>query len=156
MSRRGSVSRKEVNPDPVYNSIIVARLVNYVMQDGKKSAAEKAVYGAFESLEKKLNRPAKEVFDEVMQNVRPSIEVRSRRVGGATYQVPTDVRDARSVSLALRWLVVSAKKRAEKTMQDKLAGELMDALNNRGGAIKTKEDKRKMAEANRAFAHFRW
>lgn len=156
MSRRGSVSRKEVNPDPVYNSIIVARLVNYVMQDGKKSAAEKAVYGAFELIEKKIKRPAKEVFDEVMQNVRPAIEVRSRRVGGATYQVPTDVRDARSISLALRWLVVSAKKRAEKTMEDKLAGELIDALNNRGGAIKTKEDKRKMAEANRAFAHFRW
>lgn len=156
MSRRGSVSRKEVNPDPMYKSILVARLVNYIMRDGKKSAAEKAVYGAFDVMQKKLKRDSLEIFEEAMKNVRPAVEVRSRRVGGATYQVPTDVRDARSISLALRWMVVSARKRSEKTMMDKLAGEIIDAVNNRGGAIKTKEDKRKMAEANRAFAHFRW
>lgn len=156
MSRRGSVSRKEVNPDPVYNSVLVARLVNYLMRAGKKSVAEKAVHRAFKVIENKLKRNPLEVFEEVMQNIRPSIEVRSRRVGGATYQVPTDVREARSISLALNWLVSSARKRGDKTITDKLAGEMMDALNNRGGAIKIKEDKRKMAEANRAFAHFRW
>jgi len=156
MSRRGSISRKEVNPDPLYNSVVVARLINYVMRDGKKSAAEKAVYGAFEVVEKKLKKGGLEAFEEVVSAVRPSVEVRSRRVGGATYQVPTDVRDERSISLALRWLVSCAAKRSERTMTDKLAAEMMDALNNRGGAMKIKDEKRKMAEANRAFAHFRW
>jgi small subunit ribosomal protein S7 len=156
MSRRGSVSRKEINPDPLYESILVARLINYIMKDGKKSAAERAVYGAFRVIEKKIKKEPKEVFDEAVRNIRPSVEVRSRRVGGATYQVPTDVRDSRSIALALRWIVEAASKRGEKTMAEKLAGEIIDAINNRGGAIKVKEDKRKMAEANRAFAHFRW
>ena len=156
MSRRGSVSKKEVLPDPVFGKVMVTKLINYTMKGGKKSVAEKLVYGAFDVVKNKEKSDPVIVFEKAMSNVRPQIEVRSRRVGGATYQVPVEVREVRAVSLALRWIVDSARSRSEKSMRERLAGEIIDAYNNRGGAITAKENKRKMAEANKAFAHFRW
>lgn len=156
MSRRGSISKKDVLPDPVFGKVMVTKLVNYTMKGGKKSVAERLVYGAFDIVKNKEKNDPVMVFERAMSNVRPQVEVRSRRVGGATYQVPVEVRDIRSVSLALRWIVDSARARSEKSMRERLAGEIIDAYNNRGGAITAKENKRKMAEANKAFAHFRW
>ena len=156
MSRRGSVSKKDVLPDPVFGKVMVTKLVNYTMMGGKKSVAEKLVYGAFDIVQSKEKNDPVAVFEKAMSNVRPQVEVRSRRVGGATYQIPVEVRDTRSISLALRWIVDSARGRSEKSMKERLAGEIIDAYNNRGGAITAKENKRKMAEANKAFAHFRW
>ncbi len=156
MSRKGSPSRREILPDPVFNKILVSKLVNYVMRSGKKSVAEKIVYGAFDIIKKQTKLDPVEVFEQTVDNVRPAVEVRSRRVGGATYQVPMEVRDVRAIALALRWLVNSAQARSERCMKEKLAAEITDAYNNRGGAITMRENKRKMAEANKAFAHFRW
>lgn len=156
MSRRHAAERRTILPDVKYGDIIVAKLINCIMREGKKSVAERIVYEAFALVESRLKRSAVDVFKEAVKNVRPSVEVRSRRVGGATYQVPTDVRDVRSLALALRWLIQAAKKRSEKTMQERLAGEVIDAANGRGSAWKVNEDNRKMAEANRAFSHFRW
>jgi small subunit ribosomal protein S7 len=156
MSRKGSPAKREVLPDPVFNKIMVSKLVNYIMCKGKKSVAEKIVYGAFDVIKEKIKADPIEVFDQAMVNVRPSVEVRSRRIGGATYQVPMEVRDVRSVALALRWIVNSSQGRSEQSMKEKLAAEIMDAYNERGGAISIKENKRKMAEANKAFAHYRW
>jgi small subunit ribosomal protein S7 len=156
MSRRGSVSKKEVLPDPVFGKVMVTKLVNYTMKGGKKSVAEKLVYGAFEVVRVKEKSDPIVVFEKAMSNIRPQVEVRSRRVGGATYQVPVEVREVRAISLSLRWIVDSARGRSEKSMKERLAGEIIDAYNNRGGAVTARENKRKMAEANKAFAHFRW
>jgi small subunit ribosomal protein S7 len=156
MSRKGSAKKREILGDPIYGQEVVTKLINYVMMDGKKSVAEKVVYGAFKIIEDKLKTDPFEVFKRSLENITPSIEVRSRRVGGATYQVPVEVRDERAASLSLRWLVTSAQGRSEKSMKDKLGAEIMDAYNNRGGAIAIKENKRKMAESNKAFAHYRW
>lgn len=156
MSRRGSISKEDVLPDPVFGKTVITKLVNYAMKGGKKAVAEKLVYGAFDIVRDKEKSDPVGVFEKAMSNVRPQVEVRSRRIGGATYQVPVEVRDVRSLSLALRWIVDSARSRSEKSMKERLAGEIIDAYNNRGGAITAKENKRKMAEANKAFAHFRW
>lgn len=156
MSRRGSVAKRLVTPDPVFNNILIAKLMHTIMERGKKSIAERVVYKALEVLKKKTKVDEVEAFLQAMDNVKPTVEVRSRRIGGATYQVPVEVRDVRSISLALRWIVASAKKRPEHSMEEKLAAELMDAFNNRGSAVKIREEKRKMAEANKAFSHFRW
>lgn len=156
MPRKGPVPKREVLPDPIYNSRVFTKLVNQIMWDGKKSLAEKICYGAFEILEKKTGKDALEVFEEAMKNITPILEVRARRVGGANYQVPVEVRADRRQTLAIRWLVGYARKRGEKTMAERLAGELMDAFNSTGGAVKKKEDTHKMAEANKAFAHYRW
>lgn len=156
MSRRGSISKKDVLPDPVFGKVVVTKLVNYTMKGGKKAVAEKLVYGAFDIIKNKEKGDPVVVFEKAMGNVRPQVEVRSRRVGGATYQVPVEVRDVRSMSLALRWIVDSARNRSEKSMKERLAGEIVDAYNNRGAAVTARENKRKMAEANKAFAHFRW
>lgn len=156
MPRKGPVPKREVLPDPIYNSRVFTKLVNQIMWDGKKSLAEKICYGAFEILEKKTGKDALEVFEEAMKNITPILEVRARRVGGANYQVPVEVRADRRQTLAIRWLTSYARKRGEKTMAERLAGELMDAFNSTGGAVKKKEDTHKMAEANKAFAHYRW
>lgn len=156
MSRKGSAPKREILPDPVFGKILVSKFINYVMVDGKKYVAEKIVYGAFELIKAKMKAEAVEVFETAVTNVKPAIEVRSRRVGGATYQVPTEVREERSLALALRWLVSSAQSRSDRTMMQKLAAEIMDAYNEKGGAIGLRENKRKMAEANKAFAHYRW
>ncbi len=156
MSRRGSVAKRQVLPDPVFGSTLISKLVHTVMQKGKKSVAEKIVYSALEALKKRTKIDAIEAFLQALNNVKPSVEVRSRRIGGATYQVPVEVRDIRSLSLALRWIVSSAQKRPEASMEEKLAAELNDAFNNRGSSVKIREEKRKMAEANKAFSHFRW
>ncbi|NWG53823.1 MAG: 30S ribosomal protein S7 [Hydrogenophilaceae bacterium] len=156
MSRRHRAEPREVLPDPVYGDLVLTKFMNYVMYEGKKSVAEKIVYGALENAEKKLKRPAIEVFHDALANVAPAIEVRSRRVGGATYQVPVEVRPERRQALAIRWLVNAARSRNENTMEDRLAGELLDASNNRGNAVKKREDTHRMAEANRAFSHYRW
>jgi len=156
MPRRGSVPRRPVPPDPVYNSELVARLINKVMWDGKKSLAEKIVYRAFDIVAKKTGRDPVAVFEQALKNVMPSLEVRPRRVGGATYQVPIEVRPERRVSLGLRWIVEFARERNERTMIERLAGEILDASAGQGGAVKKKEDTHRMAEANRAFAHYRW
>jgi small subunit ribosomal protein S7 len=156
MSRRHRAEPREVLPDPVHGDLVLTKFMNYVMYEGKKSVAETIVYGALESAEKKMKRPAIELFHDALANVAPAIEVRSRRVGGATYQVPVEVRPERRQALAIRWLVTAARSRSEKTMQDKLAGELIDASNNRGNAVKKREDTHRMAEANRAFSHYRW
>lgn len=150
MSRKGSAKKREILGDPVYGQEVVTKLINYVMLDGKKSVAEKVVYEAFKIVEDKLKTEPFEAFKKALENVTPSIEVRSRRVGGATYQVPVEVRDERAASLSLRWLVSSAQSRSEKSMKDKLGAEIMDAYNNRGGAVTIKENKRKMAESNKA------
>ena len=156
MPRKGHIAKREVLADPKYNSKLVTKLVNTVMLDGKKTVAQKIVYTAFSIIEEKLERPALELFEEALENIKPVLEVKARRIGGATYQVPLEIRADRRQTLGLRWLVGYARKRHEKTMADKLAGEIMDALNQNGGAHKKKEEVHKMAEANKAFAHFRW
>ena len=156
MPRRGQIAKRDVLPDPLYNSKLVTRLINNVMYDGKKGVAQKIVYGAFEIVNEKTGKDALEAFQEALENIMPVLEVKSRRVGGATYQVPMEVRPERRQTLGLRWLTVYARGRSEKTMKERLAGEIMDALNNTGGACKKREDTHKMAEANKAFAHFRW
>ena len=156
MPRKGHIQKRDVLADPVYNSKVVTKLVNNIMLDGKKSVAQKIVYGAFSTVEEKAGKPALEVFEEAMNNIMPMLEVKARRIGGATYQVPIEVRPDRRQALALRWMTMFSRKRGEKTMKDRLAGEIMDAANNTGSSVKRKEDMHKMAEANRAFAHYRF
>ena len=156
MPRRGSIAKRDVLPDPMYNSKLVTRLINNVMLDGKKGVAQKIVYGAFEQVAEKSGKDAIEVFEEAMNNIMPQLEVKARRIGGATYQVPIEVRPDRRQALALRWLTFFSRKRGEKTMKERLANEILDAANNTGAAVKRKEDMHKMAEANKAFAHYRW
>ena len=156
MPRKGPVPKREVLPDPVYGNIVVTKLINNVMLDGKKGVAQKIVYGAFEKVAEKTGKEALEAFQEAIANITPALEVKARRVGGATYQVPIEIRADRKQALALRWLVTFARERNERTMIDRLAGEIMDARNNTGGAVKRKETMHAMAEANKAFAHFRW
>jgi small subunit ribosomal protein S7 len=156
MPRRNRPEKREIVPDPRYNSDLVARLINKIILNGKKSVAEHIVYGALAVMEIKAKKPALEVLEQAVRNVTPLIEVRPRRVGGATYQVPMEIREDRRLALALRWLLQSARKRPGKSMAEKLAGELMDAYQNQGATVKKREDTHKMAEANRAFAHYRW
>lgn len=156
MSRRRAAVRRIILPDAKFGDLILARFINCIMKCGKKSTAEHIVYKALELVEKKSKQSALEFFLETIKAVRPIIEVRSRRVGGATYQVPVEVRDIRAIALAIRWIIAAASKRPEKTMEEKLAGELFDAYNQRGSAIKKREDTHKMAEANKAFSHYRW
>ncbi len=156
MPRRGKVAKRDVLQDPIYKSKLVTRLINNVMLDGKKGVAQKIVYGAFEIVEEKTGKPALEAFEQAMENIMPSLEVKARRVGGSTYQVPMEVRPERRQTLGLRWLTTYARARHEKTMKEKLAAEIMDAVNGIGGACKKKDDTHKMAEANKAFAHYRW
>ena len=156
MPRRGNVPKREVLPDPIYNSTLVTKLVNSIMLDGKKGVAQKVVYGAFDIVEEKTGKNGLEVFQQAMENIMPAVEVKSRRVGGATYQVPIEVRPVRRQTLGLRWLTTYSRNRAEKTMKERLAAEIMNAANNTGASVKKREDVHKMAEANKAFAHFRW
>ena len=156
MPRRGNVPKREILPDPIYNSVLVTMLINTVMLDGKKGVAQKVVYDAFDMIKEKTDKDPLEAFTTAMDNIMPSLEVKARRVGGATYQVPIEVRPERRQTLGLRWLVGYARKRGEKTMKDRLANEIMDACNNLGAAVKKREDTHKMAESNKAFAHFRW
>lgn len=156
MPRRGGVPKREVLPDPKYNSIVISKLINQVMLDGKKGVAQRICYGAFDIINEKTGREANEVFEEALGNIMPVLEVKARRVGGATYQVPIEIRAERRQTLALRWLVDYSRKRSERTMAERLANEIMDATNSTGAAFKKKEDTHKMAEANRAFAHYRW
>jgi small subunit ribosomal protein S7 len=156
MSRRHSAEKREVNPDPKFGNIIITKFMNSIMYDGKKSAAESIVYGALAMIETKTKQGPLPVFEQALENVMPTIEVRSRRVGGATYQVPVEVRASRRMALAMRWVIESARKRGENSMPRKLAAELLDAAESRGGAVKKREETHRMAEANRAFAHFRW
>jgi len=156
LPRKGPVPKREIAPDPLYNNVDVAKLINKVMKDGKKSIAEKIVYGAFDLIREKTKRDPLEVFYQALNNVMPLVEVRPRRVGGANYQVPIEVRPDRSKSLGLRWLVQYARERQGKSMIEKLAQEIMDAANGTGGAVKKREDTHRMAEANKAFAHYRW
>jgi small subunit ribosomal protein S7 len=156
MSRRHSAEKRVINPDPKFGDLIIAKFMNAVMLDGKKSIAERIVYGAFEQVEEKAKSDPVAAFHTALENVAPHVEVRSRRVGGATYQVPVDVRPERRQALDIRWLIAAARKRNETTMVERLSGELLDASNNRGSAVKKREDTHKMAEANRAFAHYRW
>ena len=156
MSRRHAAVKRQINPDPKFNDWVISKFTNVLMYDGKKSAAEAIVYGALDIIQSKTKRDPIEVFHEGMSNVKPSVEVRSRRVGGATYQVPTEVREERRLALAIRWLISAARARSEKTMPERVAGELMDASQQRGSAVKKREDTHKMAEANKAFSHFRW
>jgi small subunit ribosomal protein S7 len=156
MSRRRRAEKREILPDAKFGDRVVTKFMNNLMHDGKKSVAESIVYGALEAVEKKLRKPPVEVFHEALDNVKPSVEVRSRRVGGATYQVPVEVRNERRQALAIRWLIAAARGRNENTMEERLSGELLDAANNRGTAVKKREDTHKMAEANRAFSHYRW
>ena len=156
MPRRGNVPKREILPDPMYNSVLVTKLVNSIMLDGKKGVAQKVVYGAFDIIKAKTEKEPLEVFAQAMENIMPSLEVKARRVGGATYQVPMEVRPARRQTLGLRWLTNYSRARGERTMAARLAGEIMDAANNTGAAVKKREDTHKMAESNKAFAHFRW
>ncbi len=156
MPRKGHIQKRDVLADPIYNSKVVTKLINNVMLDGKKGTAQKIVYGAFEQVTNKSGKEAMEVFEAAMNNLMPMLEVKARRIGGATYQVPVEVRPERRQALALRWLTMFARKRSEKTMIDRLANEIIDASNNTGNAVKRKEDMHKMAEANKAFAHYRW
>jgi small subunit ribosomal protein S7 len=156
MPRKGPVPRRDVLPDPVYGSKLVTRLVNKLMYDGKKATAQSAVYSAFDRIREKTGNDPLEVFETAMKNIMPVLEVKARRVGGANYQVPIEVRPDRRTTLAIRWLVDYSRKRNEKTIEEKLANELMDAANSTGGAVKRREDMHKMAEANKAFAHYRW
>ena len=156
MSRRHRAEKREVLPDPKFGDTILTKFMNNLMYDGKKSAAEGIVYGALDIVEQKTRRDPIEVFREALDNIKPAVEVRSRRVGGATYQVPVDVRPERREALAIRWLIKAARARSENTMVDRLSGELVDAVNNRGAAVKKREDTHKMADANKAFSHFRW
>ena len=156
MPRKGHTQKRDVLADPIYNSKVVTKLVNNIMLDGKKGVAQKIVYGAFNRISEKTGKEALEVFEEAMNNIMPVLEVKARRIGGATYQVPIEVRPERRQALALRWLTVYSRKRGEKTQEERLANEIMDAANNTGAAVKKKEDMHKMAEANKAFAHYRW
>lgn len=156
MSRRHRAEKREINPDPKFGDRDLTKFMNYLMLDGKKSVAERIVYGALEIVEGKLKREPIKVFHEALENIAPEVEVRSRRVGGATYQVPVDVRTERKKALAIRWLTAAARGRNENTMRERLAGELLDASSNRGTAVKKREDTHRMAEANRAFSHYRW
>ena len=156
MPRRGNVPKREILPDPVYNSVLVTKLINGVMLDGKKGVAQKVVYDAFEIIKDKTGKEPLDAFTEAMNNIMPALEVKARRVGGATYQVPIEVRPARRQTLALRWLVDYSRKRGEKTMKERLAGEIMDAMNSTGGSVKRKEEMHRMADANKAFAHYRF
>ncbi len=156
MPRKGHIQKRDVLADPVYNNKIVTKLINNIMLDGKKGVAQKIVYGAFEQVAEKTGKDALEVFDEAMNNVMPELEVKARRIGGSTYQVPLEVRPDRRQALALRWLTTYSRNRGEKTMKERLANEIMDAANNTGASVKKKEDMHKMAEANKAFAHYRW
>jgi len=156
MSRRHRAERRETLPDPKFGNIKISRFMNSIMRQGKKSVAESIVYGALDQIEAKVKQNPLSVFEQALDNVSPSVEVRSRRVGGATYQVPVEVRPERRQTLAIRWIIIAARERNEKTMVDKLSGELLDASNNRGNAVKKREDTHRMAEANRAFSHYRW
>ena len=156
MPRRGNAAKIAVLPDPVYNSTVLTKFINQIMLDGKKGVAEGIVYGAFDIIQEKTGQEPMEIFNNAMKNVMPVLEVKARRVGGANYQVPVEVRAERRQALGIRWLVLYARKRGGHSMQEKLAGELMDAANNSGAAVKKREDTHKMAEANRAFAHYRW
>ena len=156
MPRKGPVPKREILPDPIYNSRLAARFVNRLMYDGKKGAAEKIFYSSLEILGEKTGEQPLQAFEKAIENIKPHLEVKSRRVGGATYQVPMEVRPERQISLSIRWLINYARARGEKGMVAKLSGELIDAFNNRGGSIKKKEDTHRMAEANKAFAHYRW
>ena len=156
MPRRGNVPKREVLPDPMYRSVLVTKLINSIMLDGKKGVAQKVVYSAFDIVKEQTGKEPLEVFTAAMENIMPSLEVKARRVGGATYQVPIEVRPERRQTLGLRWLVGYSRKRGEKTMKERLAAEIMDAANNLGGAVKKREDTHKMAEANKAFAHYRF
>lgn len=156
MPRRGSTAKRDVLPDPLYNSKLVTRLINNVMYDGKRGVAQKIVYGAFDIIKDKSGKEPLDVFEQAMENVMPSLEVKARRVGGATYQVPMEVRPERRQTLGLRWITNYARIRSEKTMRERLAGEILDAVNGAGGAAKKRDETHKMAEANRAFAHYRW
>ncbi len=156
MSRRRAAEKREVLPDPKYGDLVVTKFVNSLMYNGKKSVGEAIVYGALEAIEKKTKTDPIKLFHDALDNVKPQIEVRSRRVGGATYQVPVEVRAERAQALAIRWLISHARNRSERTMRERLSGELLDAANNRGNAVKKREDTHKMAEANKAFSHYRW
>ncbi|WP_142416466.1 30S ribosomal protein S7 [Bartonella massiliensis] len=156
MSRRHRAEKREINPDPKFGDLVIMKFMNAIMFDGKKSVAERIVYGALDSVEKRVKADPVELFHRALENVAPHVEVRSRRVGGATYQVPVDVRPDRRQALAIRWLISAARGRNETTMIERLSGELMDAANNRGSAVKKREDVHRMAEANRAFSHYRW
>ena len=156
MPRRGSIAKRDVLPDPLYNSKLVTRLINNVMVDGKKGVSQKIVYGAFEIIQEKTGKDPQETIEQAMENIMPLLEVKARRVGGATYQVPMEVRPERRQTLGLRWLTNYARLRSEKTMKERLAGEILDAINGVGGAAKKRDDTHKMAEANKAFAHYRW
>jgi small subunit ribosomal protein S7 len=156
MSRRHRAEKRDVIPDPKFGDLVLTKFMNSLMKDGKKSSAEGIVYGAFDIVEQRTKQDPITVFHQALENVRPTVEVRSRRVGGATYQVPVEVRTERQQALAIRWLIDSARKRGENTMRERLSGELMDALNGRGQAVKKREDTHRMADANRAFSHYRW
>ena len=156
MSRRHRADKREINPDPKFGDLVVSKFMNNLMYDGKKSAAEGIVYGAMEKIQGKAKQDPIKVFHDALNNVAPAIEVRSRRVGGATYQVPVEVRTVRRQALGIRWIIAAARERSEKTMTDRLSAELLDASNNRGNAVKKREDTHRMAEANRAFSHYRW
>ncbi len=156
MSRRHRAEKREVVPDPKFGDLVVSKFMNSLMKDGKKSAAERIVYGAFDLVQDRVKQDPVAVFHQALENIRPSVEVRSRRVGGATYQVPVEVRSERQQALAIRWLIESSRKRGENTMIERLSGELLDAMNGRGQAVKKREDTHRMAEANRAFSHYRW
>ena len=156
MPRRGFIPKREVLPDPVYGTVIVTKLINQIMLDGKRGVAQAVCYDAFDTVAAKTGKEAMEVFNQAIANIMPAMEVKARRVGGSTYQVPIEIRPERRQTLALRWLVMFARKRGERSMADRLAGEIMDAANNTGNAVKRREDMHKMAEANKAFAHYRW
>ena len=156
MPRKGFIAKREVLPDPMYNNIVVTKLINNIMLDGKKGVAQNIVYGAFEIVAEKTGKDPLEVFLQAMENIMPVLEVKARRVGGATYQVPMEVRPERRQTLGLRWLTIYSRQRSERTMKERLANEIMDAVNNLGSSIKKKEETHKMAEANRAFSHYRW
>ena len=156
MPRKGHTQKREVLADPMYNSVVVTKLINNIMLDGKKGVAQKIVYGAFDKIAKQTGKDAIEVFEEAMNNVMPALEVKARRIGGATYQVPIEVRPERRQALGLRWITLYSRQRSEKTMEERLANEIMDAANNTGSSVKKREDMHKMAEANKAFAHYRF
>ena len=156
MPRRREIAKRNVPPDPIYNSVVLTKLINQIMVDGKRGTAQRICYDAFDIIKEKLGQDPGEVFEKCMENVMPVLEVKARRVGGATYQVPMEVRPERRQTLGIRWLVANATKRGERTMKEKIAGEIMDAANNAGSSVKKKEDTHRMAEANRAFAHYRW
>lgn len=156
MPRKGHVSKREVLPDPMYKSKVVTKLINSIMLDGKKGVAQKIVYGAFKIVEEKIGTQGDQAFEQALENIMPILEVKARRVGGATYQVPIEIRPERRQTLGLRWLTLYSRKRSEKTMEARLSGEIMDAINNTGGAVKKKDETHKMAEANKAFSHYKW